>query len=539
MRRVGAFLLVAIMLCMTACSAMNYETVHLDEGAAQESADTPQQTQSELTIGVTEDIGRAHPLFPDSSQMASVTGMVFEGLFSLDETGRASFCLAQDYSVTINADGTATWVFNIRPNVMWHDGSGVVTADDAAFSIEAIQKSGGIYAENVLGIVTAAAADANTLHVLTDRYYADLPERLIFPIVPRAVYQGQNAGAPAMVGSGPYRVSAYNSDGYAFVLTAFESWWRQQPSIQTIRIVLYHDTAAVVEAFQQKQIHVALTNETTTGAGLGAGFGTVYAVRSRSLEVLIPNFSNGALADVRVRQAIAYAINKTDIMTLLYAKRAVDVDLPVWTGHYLDSPQIHPFDYDVRAARALLQEAGYIDTDGDGYVDYTGADGVQHPVTLTLVTNDTTENALRRQSANLIAESLAQIGIAVNVQVTDWATCVSCLSSGSYDLLLTGIMVPENPDPAFFCGSGHAGNYNGYYNQSVEDALAQANAAQTREEWETALQSAQQMMVYECATISLFYRCHALIADSRIVGIKPQGELRAFAGIENWTFYME
>ena len=224
-----------------ACKSAPEDALSIHQSALEAEAAPQEATIDTLSVGILEDAGRRHPLFPQSAQMVSLTALVFEGLFETDDAGRAGFCLAEDYQTAQNEDGSFTWTIKIRPNVAWHDGSGCVTAQDAAFTIGTIASAGGFYASNVQGIASAAAQDEQTLVIVTDRYYADLPERLTFPIVPQHVYQGKNGEDPVMVGSGAYRLSAQDADGYLFQLSAFEGWWHEQPSIKTIYVTTYHD----------------------------------------------------------------------------------------------------------------------------------------------------------------------------------------------------------------------------------------------------------------------------------------------------------
>ena len=528
------FLLCAVMTAFCAeCKPAPEDALSIHQSALEAEAAPQEATIDTLSVGILEDAGRRHPLFPQSAQMVSLTALVFEGLFETDDAGRAGFCLAEDYQTAQNEDGSFTWTIKIRPNVAWHDGSGCVTAQDAAFTIGTIASAGGFYASNVQGIASAAAQDEQTLVIVTDRYYADLPERLTFPIVPQHVYQGKNGEDPVMVGSGAYRLSAQDADGYLFQLSAFEGWWHEQPSIKTIYVTTYHDLSALTAAFSRKEIQAAIDCDVTTGEGLGAGIGTVYTLRRRSMEVVYPNL-NGIFSDVRVRRAVAYAINKSDISALLYAKRTFDADLPVWPGHYLDTAQSHRYDYDVRAARELLAQAGYEDRDGDGYLDVVGEDGQSAPLTLSLVTSNTADSRIRQQCANLIAEALRQVGIALQVTVSDLASAQAAFSAGQFHLLLTGVVVPQQPQPAFFYV---AANYNGASSETVQSALSATYEKTTRAEWETSIAALEQAILDECTSFPLFYTGGVLIVDSRVTGVDPHGETDALHGMANWIFY--
>jgi len=337
------------------------------------------------------------------------------------------------------------------------------------------------------------------------------------------------------MGCGAYYVASVNEAESWMILQAFENRWRTVAQIPQIEVKLYHDDSTLIKAYQQEEIDVALTGDVVTGHALGAGHGTIYPVTTNQLEVLIPNMSNPALSNVLVRQAIGYAINKTDIMALLYAKRAVDVDVEIFTGHFLESAQSHRYDYNVQQARELLAQAGYRDGDGDGFLDTTDAKGEIVPLTLRLVTNDVVNNTLHRQSANLIAESLAQAGIKAEVQVVSFEELEDALARGDYDLVLTGISVPYAPQTGFLYGE----SINDYESTAIDAALKQIASCDDREEWIAANAAAQQVLLDEYPIIPLFFRCNVLIADNSITGVQPFNALDAFHGADHWMVLPE
>lgn len=537
MKRIKAFvacILSAVMLLtFAACKKDEYQTIEIKQESAQ-SQNVQENTQETLTLGITDDVGSLHPLFVSSTQMASLNQLIHESLFELDAEGKGNFCLAKDYSYKNNPDGTVTWTLQLTENVAWHGNLGTLTSADVVYTIGTIQTQGGFYADNVRGITSVTAAGDYKVTIVTDRYYPDMTEKLTFPIIPQSYYASGNASTP--MGCGAYYVADVNGEGESWMtLQAFENRWRTAAQIPQIEVKLYHDDSTLVKAYQQEEINVALTGDVVTGHALGAGHGMVYPVTTNQLEVLVPNMSNPALSNVLVRQAIGYAVNKTDIMTLLYAKRAVDVDVEIFTGHFLESAQSHRYDYNVQMARELLQQAGYRDGDGDGFLDTTDAQGQIVPLTLRLVTNDVENNTLRRQSANLIGESLAQAGIKVEVEVVPFSDIGDVLSAGNYDLVLTGIHVPYAPGTGFL----YRESLNGYESPAIDAALASIDSCTTRQDWIEANASAQQILLDEYPVIPLFFRCSVLIADESITNVQPIDALDAFYNADHWMILPE
>ncbi len=212
------------------------------------------------------------------------------------------------------------------------------------------------------------------------------------------------------------------------------------------------------------------------------------------------NYKNKDLQDLRVRKAICMAIDKENFTKVLLHGNGAPAVGPFPANLTFGDQQVTAPGYDLEAAKALLKEAGYEDTDGDGYVDKDGKDLELRYLTYT-----------SRQELPLLAESaqdsLKKIGIKLDVNATD--NYKTILKSGDYDIFAKAIVTAPTGDPEYYFTShivpGAVDN-KGFYNSpqiaALEEQLHNTFGADQRSA--IAIKMSQQLLD-DCA---LFYAAH-------------------------------
>nr|WP_122011729.1 peptide ABC transporter substrate-binding protein [Maliibacterium massiliense] len=536
-KRACLALLCALLLCALAgCGEMS----HAPSPSSSASA-TPSPVQiagGEVRIGMPQALGRAHPLFPETRQMASINGMLFEGLFRLDAQGKPEPNLAQSYALE-QQEGACVWTFKLRQGVQWHGGQGSFSASDAAYTINTLLSEAGnasIYAPALkrAGISAVEAPDASTLVLRTASPQLSLLEALTCPIVPAAVYQGKEADNPQSVGSGPFQLGA--SDASQIVLAANSAWWRSAPTLERVVVQLFPDDDAVLASFSLRQIDMALCADITAGKYRSMGDTQVIDVRTRTLEQVVFNLGNTFFSDPSVRSAVCYATNSNEIMSQVYLSRASGVDVPIPRDSWLYDVQLRRFDLDLDKANKLLREAGWADTDGDGIVE-KDIGGARVPFSFKLTTNGATDEAPRVEAAKLMREQLKKVGIDMQIEVVDIEQVKTKLAGNGYDAVLTGIVVDDVPDLQLLYGSGapRSSNVNGFSSAAVDEALGAVASAQGESGYRSAVLAACARIMDEAPTMPLFYHNDALLVRDDIQNVRAARELSMFMGAESWA----
>jgi peptide/nickel transport system substrate-binding protein len=151
------------------------------------------------------------------------------------------------------------------------------------------------------------------------------------------------------------------------------------------------------------------------------------------------NLKRKPFDDVRVRQAINYAIDKQEIIDGVLLGLGEPVASPYKPGTRWSNPKLKPYPYDPKKARALLREAGFADTNGDGILEKDGK-----PFSFEILTN---QNKEREMTAVLIQRRLKEVGIEVNIRVLEWASFLGrFIKPKQFDAVVLGWSLSLDPD---------------------------------------------------------------------------------------------
>ena len=181
------------------------------------------------------------------------------------------------------------------------------------------------------------------------------------------------------------------------------------------------------------------------------------------------NMNKPVFQDEKVRKALIYAINKEEIVNdVLLGVGGVPEgmlmsDIP-WANTDVDT-----YDYDPDKAVELLAEAGYTDTDGDGYLDKDGEKLSLRIITFT-----------KRPGCQLIVQAtqgyFANIGIDTSVEVMEWTAMTEDVASGNYDMVLNSVASCYMPSPTYYLNTVYVNSDNGYHNDKVDELVAESLA---------------------------------------------------------------
>ena len=183
------------------------------------------------------------------------------------------------------------------------------------------------------------------------------------------------------------------------------------------------------------------------------------------------NLKRKPFDDVRVRKAINYAIDKQEIIDGVYLGLGINIASPYKPGTRWSNPDLKPYPYDPVRAKSLLKEAGFVDTNGDGFVERDGK-----PLSFEILTNN--GNKEREKSVVIIQRRLKEVGIAVNIRTIEWASFISrFIKTGDFDAVLLGWGLGLDPDQYNIWHSSQQApgqfNFIGYHNTKVDALLEQ------------------------------------------------------------------
>ncbi|MCB0998781.1 MAG: ABC transporter substrate-binding protein [Acidimicrobiales bacterium] len=361
------------------------------------------------------------------------------------------------------SDGGLTYTYTLREGLKWSDGE-PLTADDIAYTINRSRDEEWANHFSTVENIEATVLDDRTVQLTSSEPDPKLPTMDVY-IVPQHVYEGIDAEAIADydgmdgVASGQYSLVEWNS-GQDWTLERNPNWFGRDNGIDRIVYRVFSNADALVAALQKGEIDAA--------HGFGAegaqlleqedGIEVVVGLQGGFTELALNGMEGGigdghpALQDIDVRHAIYHAIDRQAIfdgVSLGYGSIGTTLSPSADTSWIPDLGD-EGFEYDPAKATQLLDEAGYLDTDGDGVREMP--DGGQ-PLRFRYVERSESENADSIRA--FVTEYLDAVGIATDVEVMDDTQLYEAQVAGEYDIFVWGWTPYVDPDPMlsyFTCG---------------------------------------------------------------------------------------
>ena len=412
--------------------------------------------------GVVGQLGSLNPLYGAATAGSNdLDALLFEPLVRVLPSGSVQARLASHWDVS--PDGR-TYSFTIRPNARWSDGT-PVTADDVVFTVRTVQDPqfpGTVLNQSWKDII-ATAVDPNQVRFALPGHNAGFLANLeLLVIEPGHLLAGKPmaelaSASPNLnpVGTGPFRLVANLGDRIQLERNPFA--WRR-PWLDTMTIRSFASQSAALDALDRGQID-GLANLTPSGAAQEQANKQVSVLTASTYQYaeLLFNLKSDEpyFQDVRVRQAIAKAIDRTAIIRDVLGGQAVPDDGPIprSIGWAYDSATQQP-GYDPAAAGKLLDDAGW-----------ALVNGIRTKGTVTLSFGLTVSSDVPpyERVAAKIADQLAQVGIIAEVRPVTTASLIhDYLNPRTFDMTLTAFDNGPDPDVYTFWHSSqsHIGGFN-------------------------------------------------------------------------------
>ncbi len=382
---------------------------------------------------------------------------VQETLVELTDTGTIVPYLAESWE--ISEDGLV-YTFTIRQGVKFHDGSDLDSADVAySMKINAVSPNSKLSAAHA-NVKSVEAPDANTVVItlkkVSSTFLKELGQSAGY-VVPENFLDDYDANT-TMIGTGPYVFGEYKP-GTSLTMTRFADYWGELPFFETLIWNFFTDETASLNGMlaDEFDLNVAILDagieRVDTFASDSKFKVTLQGATENSYMWL--NINDKRFQDIRVRQAIAHAINREDAITV-YDGNARPTCLMVIPDSEPYNSDYCPYPYDVEKAKALLAEAGY----ADGMeIDYPFPTVASHPFTMEVLTSQ-----------------LAAVGITVKGRGEDLTTWLDkTWTKGGYEM---GEIRDSAGILQFGCKGGREplGKSSSLCIKEFEDKLAKADA---------------------------------------------------------------
>lgn len=530
-------LLVALAAAMAAslagCGGSSASSTTAAAGSAAEGSEAAGETAADasgkdsLVIVTSSDVLSMDPYRYDEGPTNQIMLHIYEAMVAQNADMSFDPCLAESWETS--EDGL-TWTFHLREGVKFHDGD-VMDSGDVVASIKLASNpdSPSAYSSYTSSFESVEAPDANTVVIKTER-----PNPLmLFDVAQLYVLKQEIAEvgteeqvADNVIGTGRYKFVEQVKEDH-IDLAANEDYWGEVPAIKNVRFRPITNeatrTATMLTGDVDFTIDVSARDidrlDATEGISVikQKGLREIYLnLDSREDSPLFPGQKN-PMSDVKVRQAMYLAIDEGTIIKNIMNGCAFEMNSVV-PEDYVGYTEVTREAYDPEKAKELLAEAGW-----DG----------SHELVFSVPTG----NSIREQAAVIIQQNLQEIGIKTKIESADFATHLTKVREGNYDLGLIGS--GGSPDPSecvINFKPDHINNFSHLSDWTIYNTGAEGEHAFSFEDRKVNYDNYQELLVEQVPFCFLYFQNNLFAYNNRIGNVKDNQDYSQLnRDVWNWT----
>ena len=503
-KTLALILALAMSLSLAACGGKNTASADTNSGDSSSTADDGVKT---ITIGVASDLQSFDPANNDSTASECILHNIFSHLYTQTADGETIPDLAESYEILDNT----TWQFKLKEGVTFSNGD-KLTAEDVKFSLERPATDTGLRENQYFNVIAGVdVVDDTTLNIRTNDPYPalmSLVSKAGSEILPKSYVEscgGMDEFQKAPIGSGPYKFVSWSKDD-SVVLEKNETYFDDANVRRDFDQIIYKvipEESTRVSELLTGGIDIAENVSPNEWDRINGNDGTsvVFGDSTRDFMILCNTQSDSPISNVKVRQALEYAIDKQLICDTILSGSGHPTRTRCPAGVFgydesLDNVQ----NYDPEKAKELLTEAGY----PDGVtIKMTGITG-------RYVCDSDIEQA--------IVSMAAQVGINIDLELLEFSTWSEILSSNSWtDMAFVcygvGFMDGAYPMNLYTEAADSGMNWN---NPEYEALFAAAKTNMDLDSREQQFKECQQLVAEELPSIQLIQPSIALGVSDKV-----------------------
>ncbi|PYS85499.1 MAG: hypothetical protein DMF67_00680 [Acidobacteria bacterium] len=467
--------------------------------------------------------------------------LVFNSLLRKNEKFEYVGDLASDYQTS---DDGKTVTFTLHDGVTFHDGK-PLTSSDAKYTLDTLfaskKNKAAAFFETAPGgggsqpyVVSVETPDPKTLVIRLRKPWSSLLGNLVsVPVIPQGSADSQKDHP---VGSGPFKYVSRDESQKVVDLAAYENYWQGAPQIKQLRVRTVLDANTLQAELQSGRVDLVsgaanLSPDSYKFLGQDSKL-QVKQFPGANIVYLGFNVERPPLNNIKVRQAIAYAIDRESIVRdlMLGQARVASSILPESSWAY-DPGQ--KYTYDPARAKQLLDEAGFRDPDGDG-----PRMRFDKPISFKISAGNTAVS----QFANVIQNSLKGVGVPIAIETMETSTLLRQLREGQFEMT-TLRWVGGNQDPVFLHDLFHSGeiptpdraafNRSRYRSPEFDRVIDEAVNTLDRAKAKPLYSQAQQIVSRDLPLLPLWYPDIIVVARKGVENIQvdPSNDFSFLRGV--------
>jgi peptide/nickel transport system substrate-binding protein len=446
------------------------------------------------------DARRLNPVIANDSASGTINDQVFSGLVKYDKDINLVGDLAEKW--TVSPDGK-TITFHLRKGVVWHDGA-PFTAEDCLFTYQKLidPTVATPYSSSYMDVAKAEVLDKDTFRVTYTEPFSPALESWTMGVIPKHILTGKDLNTDEFnrkpVGTGPYKFKEWIA-GQKIVLEANERYFEGRPNIDQYIYRIIPDSSTMFQELLSGGVDFMGLNplqylRKSETRRIKENY-RKYRYPSNAFTYMGYNLTSPLFVDKKVRQALAYAIDRQSIIDGVLMGIGRPCTGPFSYVSWAYNPKVKPYPYDPVKARQMLAEAGWKDTNGDGIVEKDG-----RPFQFTILTNQ--GNNERIKASEIIQQNFKKAGVDAKIRVMEWQAFLEQIDKRTFDAIVLGWSMSRDPDlyDIWHSSKTKKGEYNfiGYKNAEVDRLLVEGRRVFDVEKRKT-----------------IYYRIHEILADEQ------------------------
>ncbi len=463
-------------------------------------------------------LAQANPVDQD------MVSLIFSGLTRADVDGTILPDLATHWEIT--NDGMV-YTFYLREDVYWHDGAPFTSAD-VVLTVNIMQDpnfEGMTFLSNMWRSVVVEQLGPYAVRFILREPYAPFLDYTTIGILPAHILASadisalsQSAFNTAPVGTGPYQLQEI--DLQRAVLTAASDYYGDKPYLERLEFYFYPDASALLEARRRGEIMglAQVLPEQLPAVQQDESL-RLYSAPLSGYNLVFLNLDRAIFQDRNVRQAMLLALDRQALVNEILGGQGMVIDSPILPQSWAYNHSIPAVTQDLRQARALLEEAGWFDDDGDGVRERGDL-----RLEFTLATN--ADDPIRVEMIQAISEQLRKVGIQAVPETVEWEELVGQqLRLRRFDAVLSGWQsLSPDPDPYPYWHSSQISengvNFSSYVSSEADALLAEARRTTDRDYRWNLYQRFQEIFAEDVPALLLYQPVYTYAVDESVYGVQ-------------------
>ena len=473
---------------------------------------------STLNLSMSSSPSRLNPILANDSASSEISDWLFNGLFKYDKDGNITPELASSYEFIT----PTKLIVKLKDNILWHD-KVKLTSKDVIFTYEQIINPSVFNSikSNFNEVQSVKALDDLTVEIIYKKPYFKALEIWMVGLLPYHILKDEKNLMTSSfnknpIGTGSYKIKEFKS-AQDIELIANPDYFDGKPKIDKILYKFLPDPNTSFLYLKQKKLDIGGLTPMQASRQIDDNFKNNFEMLSRpsfGFSYLGFNLENPKFKDIKVRQALSLAINRQELVDILFFGYAKVCNGPFMPGSFAYNDSVKETKQNLEKAKQLLKEAGYDE---------------KNPLSFELITN--TGNDIRVNTAQILQYQLAKVGVELKIRVMEWQAFLNTVvHPRKFETVLLGWSLALMPDayPLWHSSSSKLGGFNlvGYKKEKVDELIEKGSVTINKDELSTIYKDIFKIVAEDLPYLFLYIPDSITAINKKIENIEP-----AFIGI--------